>query len=428
MRPSKTCCLLDLIAFCRIANHNVSPFSGRRHGPDVCPHASTEDQNCHATESVSIVTEACRGQGACSVGASNEVFGDPCGGTYKYLTVDYECLSAASLAALPPPPAPVGPPESLVPFNEVQMDTCYQLRARDFDVVMHEEPGDGSCSDGDAIYAQTGGRADSFKFVPPLCTDGGQCGDPNDQTVVSIESCQSPGRFLRHCNFHIWAGEFGTGPNYDFTWKINAGSDGVSVQLRTTADQFGARDMEVIPGADHRVTMVEDGNHENWYLVPAHSEAEVALGLVGCFQDCSSDGEGNTADRVCDEMVADVQSVEQCQIQCTEGSYAYMGMACPRAGAFECWCCNDLDENSAGRHSLIPTQECSGGELTSGVNENRQDHCSGFSGADGGYVLDGYYLGGHCRAAIYEMAALAPGELPPMALLPREANALRAMA
>ena len=84
-----------------------------------------------------------------------------------------------------------------------------------------------------------------------------------------------------------------------------------------------------------------------------------------------------------------------------------MGMACPRAGAFECWCCNDLDENSAGRHSLIPTQECSGGELTSGVNENRQDHCSGFSGADDGYVLDGYYLGGHCRAAIYEMDQLS---------------------
>ena len=190
-------------------------------------------------------------------------------------------------------------------------------------------------------------------------------------------------------------------------WKINPGSDGQSVQLRTTADQFGARDMEVIPGNDHRVTMVEDGNHEDWYLIPAHSAEEDALGLVGCYQDCSTDAEGNTADRVCDDIVADVQTVEQCEAQCTVSGYAYMGMACPRAGAFECWCCNDLDENSGGTNSAIPDEECSGGDLTSGVNGNRQDHCSGFSGAsNGGYILDGYNLGGHCRAAIYDMAVV----------------------
>ena len=234
------------------------------------------------------------------------------------------------------------------------MDVCYQLMAKNFDAVMHEEGGTGDCSGGDPIFAQTSGRADSFKFVQALCTDGGQCGDPNDPTVVSIESCQSPGRYLRHCNYHIWAGDYGTGPNYDFMWKINPGSDGQSVQLRTTADQFGARDMEVIPGNDHRVTMVEDGNHEDWYLIPAHSAEEDALGLVVCYQDCSTDAEGNTADRVCDDIVADVQTVEQCQAQCTSGNYAYMGMACPRAGAFECLCCNDLDENSGGTNSAIP--------------------------------------------------------------------------
>jgi hypothetical protein len=376
---------------------------GRQHGPDVCPHAATADQNCHAVESVNIVNAACRGQSSCTVAATNSVFGDPCGGTYKYLTVDYECISPASLAVLPPPPPPVGPPEVFAEYDAIEMNVCYQLKARDFDVVMHEEPGDGSCSDGDPIYAQTSGRADSFRFVPALCTDGGQCGDPNDPSVVSIESCQSPGKYLRHCSFHIWAGEYSE-PNYDFMWQIRPGSDGLSVQIRTTADQFGERDMEVISENDNRVTMVEDGNHEDWYLIPAHTEEEDSLGLVGCYQDCSTSAEGHTADRVCDDVHSDVQTVEQCEAQCTEGGYAYMGMACPRADAFECWCCNDLDENSAGRHSLIPTQECSGGELTSGVNGNRQDHCSGFTNAgDGGYVLDGFYLGGHCRAAVYEI-------------------------
>ena len=110
---------------------------------------------------------------SCTVAATNGVFGDPCGGTYKYLTVDYECISPASLAVLPPPPPPVGPPEVFAEYDAIEMNVCYQLKARDFDVVMHEEPGDGSCSDGDPIYAQTSGRADSFRFVPALCTDGG---------------------------------------------------------------------------------------------------------------------------------------------------------------------------------------------------------------------------------------------------------------
>lgn len=115
--------------------------------------------------------------------------------------------------------------------------------------------------------------------------------------------------------------------------------------------------MEVVEGNDHRVTMVEDGNHEDWYLIPAFTDEETALGLVGCYQDCSTDAEGNTADRVCDDIVADVQTVEQCQAQCSAGHYSFMGMACPRASAFECWCCNDLDQNSGQRTSVINSEE-----------------------------------------------------------------------
>jgi hypothetical protein len=58
-------------------------------------------------------------------------------------------------------------------------------------------------------------------------------------------------------------------------WQIRPGSDGVTVKLRTTADQFGERDMEVIPGADNRVTMVEDGNHENWSFTPLQIKCTV---------------------------------------------------------------------------------------------------------------------------------------------------------
>ena len=68
---------------------------------------------------------------------------------------------------------------------------------------MHEMGATGGCSDGNPIYAQSSDRADSFKFVAGKCTDGGQCGDTSNDHVVSIESCQSPGRFLRHCNYHM---------------------------------------------------------------------------------------------------------------------------------------------------------------------------------------------------------------------------------
>ena len=40
---------------------------------------------------VDIVKAACQGQRECTIAATNAVFGDPCGGTYKYLTINYQC-------------------------------------------------------------------------------------------------------------------------------------------------------------------------------------------------------------------------------------------------------------------------------------------------------------------------------------------------
>ena len=60
----------------------VSASYGRQHGPDVCPHSATSDQNCDAVNSLDIVSAACQGEQACAVAATNGVFGDPCGGTY----------------------------------------------------------------------------------------------------------------------------------------------------------------------------------------------------------------------------------------------------------------------------------------------------------------------------------------------------------
>ena len=75
---------------------------GRAHGPDVCPHAATADQACHSVDSVDIVRAECEGKEACEIVASNGIFGDPCGGTHKYLTVNYQCSDGAPS---PPPSA-----------------------------------------------------------------------------------------------------------------------------------------------------------------------------------------------------------------------------------------------------------------------------------------------------------------------------------
>jgi alpha-galactosidase len=58
-----------------------------------CPSFSTS--SCHASTSKSKVEALCLNKAACSVGAKNGVFGDPCPGTYKKLAVSYTCGSGS---------------------------------------------------------------------------------------------------------------------------------------------------------------------------------------------------------------------------------------------------------------------------------------------------------------------------------------------
>eukprot|EP00300_Choanocystis_sp_HF-7_P015934 c19233_g1_i2.p1 GENE.c19233_g1_i2~~c19233_g1_i2.p1 ORF type:complete len:585 (+),score=127.87 c19233_g1_i2:33-1787(+) len=51
------------------------------------------DVNCLAATSFDVVSSLCSGQTLCTIDASNEVFGDPCVGTFKYLRVEYYCVS-----------------------------------------------------------------------------------------------------------------------------------------------------------------------------------------------------------------------------------------------------------------------------------------------------------------------------------------------
>jgi len=61
---------------------------------ELCPYSGDEPNiNCKASESYDIVKNKCDGSQSCVINPKNEVFGDPCQGTYKYLQVKHKCIT-----------------------------------------------------------------------------------------------------------------------------------------------------------------------------------------------------------------------------------------------------------------------------------------------------------------------------------------------
>ena len=151
---------------------------GRVHGADVCPHAATGDQACHAVDAVDIVRAECEGKQACEIEASNAVFGDPCGGTYKYLTVNYQCSDDA-----PPPPRSACNINALsvaieascprVPTGSVVPRTCPPACAAVF------LPGWGACGADKQVYGEfEKDVATAFDKFLLVCQRGGDTHKP----------------------------------------------------------------------------------------------------------------------------------------------------------------------------------------------------------------------------------------------------------
>ncbi|OWF41773.1 L-rhamnose-binding lectin CSL3-like isoform X2 [Mizuhopecten yessoensis] len=61
----------------------------------TCPSKQIKTTYCSSRESLNIVRRSCNGLQSCKVRASNKVFGDPCRGTYKYLSIRYACKKTA---------------------------------------------------------------------------------------------------------------------------------------------------------------------------------------------------------------------------------------------------------------------------------------------------------------------------------------------
>ncbi|KAF7695032.1 hypothetical protein HF521_006755 [Silurus meridionalis] len=58
----------------------------------------TQNTNCYAPRTYSIVASNCNGRRSCQVEASYKIFTDPCVGISKYLTVSYRCISVQRLS------------------------------------------------------------------------------------------------------------------------------------------------------------------------------------------------------------------------------------------------------------------------------------------------------------------------------------------
>ena len=60
----------------------------------ICRRSSNlmRNLNCHSKTSLTKVQKLCNKKSRCQLRANNGVFGDPCGGTYKYLHVEYNCI------------------------------------------------------------------------------------------------------------------------------------------------------------------------------------------------------------------------------------------------------------------------------------------------------------------------------------------------
>ena len=65
-----------------------------RHNRATCSHPSIHTTSCHAANSLAIVKSRCDDKTSCELHASHRIFGDPCGGTYKYLEVKFQCIQA----------------------------------------------------------------------------------------------------------------------------------------------------------------------------------------------------------------------------------------------------------------------------------------------------------------------------------------------
>ncbi|XP_066572184.1 L-rhamnose-binding lectin CSL3 isoform X2 [Amia ocellicauda] len=82
---------------CEMGSIKIYKANYGRTDSSVCSNNKPSEQlvnvNCYLPKTLDVMSKRCDGKTSCEVMATNDVFSDPCYGTYKYLEVVYACLS-----------------------------------------------------------------------------------------------------------------------------------------------------------------------------------------------------------------------------------------------------------------------------------------------------------------------------------------------
>ncbi|CAH3175048.1 unnamed protein product [Porites lobata] len=63
----------------------------------TCGDKLAENDRCLSSKSTDMVKEKCEGKNFCELEAANEVYGNPCGQTHKYLEVNFHCQAGKNI-------------------------------------------------------------------------------------------------------------------------------------------------------------------------------------------------------------------------------------------------------------------------------------------------------------------------------------------
>lgn len=93
---TKISCQYDTLKLDCERNHIMSIVSANYGRTDVAICGLGGDTECYTPTAYDIVKNKCEGIQSCSIVAHDNVFGDPCTNTIKYLEVSYICVEGTS--------------------------------------------------------------------------------------------------------------------------------------------------------------------------------------------------------------------------------------------------------------------------------------------------------------------------------------------
>lgn len=168
----------------------VTAASFGRSDENTCFTPVVGDTVCTAAGAMATVSALCNGRSGCQVGAVTGLFGDPCPGTYKYLTVAHACTSSevASKYACENTNLTL----SCAPGKVMTVNTAVFGRS-DLATCAHPVSGDTACAASESLHIVKESCDGTEECSVPASTD--VFGDPCANTykyLTATYTCSAP--------------------------------------------------------------------------------------------------------------------------------------------------------------------------------------------------------------------------------------------